>query len=139
VYNTFPPTNGLHYDFWLPWGLYHSPVNQLQTVHNLEHGGIVIQWGDEVADEDVAALWNFYGGDRNAMLLAPLHELDGQIALEAWTAPPRDERAPEEFGEGRLALCPRFDEDAFTAFRDTYRYRGPESWKIERALLEPGL
>lgn len=136
-YNTFPPTNGQHHVYWAPFGLYQTPVNQLQAVHNLEHGGIVVQYGDKVSSENLKGMDGFYFSDRNALLLAPLPELGAQIALAAWTAPPPSERAKGDFGEGRLALCPRFDDDAFTAFRDAYRYRGLEAPKKEN--LEPGL
>src|SRR5438128_6727083 len=44
-YNSFPPTSGPHYFQPALWGFYDSPLaSQVQEVHNLEHGGIVIQW-----------------------------------------------------------------------------------------------
>jgi hypothetical protein len=134
-HNTSPPTNGPHFYLWAPWGLHGDPVDQLQVVHNLEHGGIVVQYGDQISVSDFNALKAFYDGDSTALLVAPLTELGTQFALEAWTAPPESERAREDFGEGRLALCPRFDDDAFTAFRDAYRYRGPESERFPREAL----
>jgi hypothetical protein len=139
AYNTFPPTNGLHYVYWAPWALYRAPVSQLQTVHNLEHGGIVLQYGYRVPESEKSKVRDFYFRDRNGMLVAPLRGLGAEIALEAWTAPPIQKRAKGDFGKGHVALCPRFDEEAFSAFRDAYRYHGPESRKYDRALLEPGL
>ena len=44
-YNSFPPTSGKHYYVPAVWGSYDSPVSEYQAIHNLEHGGIVIQYG----------------------------------------------------------------------------------------------
>ena len=135
-HNTFPPTNGRHYEFWAPWALYRTPVNQLQLVHNLEHGGIVVQHG-RVTEADILGIGSFYYDDPNAIVVAPLPQLEGQISLQAWTAPPPGERRRGDFGEGRLALCPRFDAAAAEAFRDAYRYRGLEPFPP--GALQPGL
>ena len=51
-WNTVPPTSGPHYEVPAIWGSYDEPVNQAQLVHNLEHGGIAIQFGDEVPRRD---------------------------------------------------------------------------------------
>jgi hypothetical protein len=120
-YKTDPPTSGSHYFLPAVWGIYERPINQVQAVHNLEHGGIVIQYGDDVPEEDVSRIETFYRDDPNAMLVAPLPRLGDQIALTAWT---------------HLAKLPRFDEEAFTAFRDAYRGKGPERFEIED--LQPG-
>ena len=135
-HNTFPPTNGPHYVFWAPWALYRTPVNQLQLVHNLEHGGIVIQIGDRVANADVSRVVSFYYDDPNALVVAPLQRLGGRISLQAWTSAPPSERSRGDFGEGRLALCTEFDKTAFAAFRDAYRLRGPE--QVNPEALKPG-
>ncbi len=31
-----------------------------------------------------------------------------------------------DYGVGHIAVCPRFDEEAFAAFRSAYRGEGPE-------------
>jgi Protein of unknown function (DUF3105) len=120
-YKTDPPTSGPHYGITAVWGIYDRPVNQRQAVHNLEHGGIVIQYGDDVPQAEVQKIAEFYREDPNAMLVAPLPRLGDQIALTAWT---------------HLAKLPRFDQEAFEAFRDTYRGKGPEPFDVDD--LQPG-
>jgi hypothetical protein len=120
-YETDPPTSGSHYFLPAVWGIYERPINQVQAVHNLEHGGIVIQYGDDVPDADIQRITEFYNDDPNGLLVAPLPRLGDQIALTAWT---------------HLAKLPRFDQEAFEAFRDAYRGKGPEPFETED--LQPG-
>jgi hypothetical protein len=120
-YKTFPPTSGTHYALPAIWDLYERPVNELQAVHNLEHGGIIIQYGDKVPRATVNQIVEFYRESPNGMLVAPLPKLGDKIALTAWT---------------HLAKLPTFDEGAFKAFRDAYRGKGPEPFETED--LQPG-
>jgi Protein of unknown function (DUF3105) len=121
-YNSFPPTSGRHYYIPAVWGSYDAPVSEYQAVHNLEHGGIVIQYGPGVSKATIAKIGDFYQADPVALLVAPLPKLGNKVALTAWT---------------HLAVCPAFDQKAFTAFRDLFRYQGPE--KFPPADLQPGM
>ena len=121
-YNSFPPTSGKHYYVPAVWGSYDAPVSEYQAIHNLEHGGIVIQYGKGVSEDTVSQVGDFYQSDPVALLVAPLPKLGNKVALTAWT---------------HLALCPGFDEKAFKAFRDAYRYQGPE--KFPPNALQPGM
>ena len=132
-WNTNPPTSGPHHGQWVIWGQYDEPVPLASAVHNLEHGGIVMYYGRNVTDAEVQQLIGFYRDDATAMLLAPLPSLGDKIALTAWYTP-----SENDTGQGVLAECTRFDEGAFEAFRDAYRFHGPESSVIPRANLEPG-
>jgi Protein of unknown function (DUF3105) len=120
-YNSTPPTSGDHYAVPVIWGAYDAPVEQARQVHNLEHGGIVIQYGDDVPRATLAELQDFYNDDPNGLLLAPLPSLNDQIAVAAWT---------------QLAKCRQFDRDAFEAFRDEFRAKGPEPRRVSD--LAPG-
>lgn len=120
-YNSFPATSGPHYFQWVLWGIYDQPVRQIQQIHNLEHGGIVIQYGSKVPPATVAKIASFYRSDANAMLVAPLPVLGNKIALEAWT---------------HLGTCTDFNQKAFTKFRDALRYHGPEHYP--KSFLQPG-
>jgi Protein of unknown function (DUF3105) len=135
-YNTNPPTSGLHFPSTILWGMYDSPVDRLRSVHNLEHGGIMIHYGPKVPNGTVAQLREFYQDDPNGIVIAPLPSLGNKISLAAWTFDlgRLNERGYE--GEGRLAIMPRFDEGVFQAFVDEYRFKGPE--RFEPADLEPG-
>jgi hypothetical protein len=110
-YKTSPPTSGNHYAIPVVWNAYDSPVEPERVVHNLEHGGIVIQYGKDVPESTVNELREFYMSDPNGLVLAPLPSLNNQIAVTAWT---------------HLAKCRTFDQGAFEAFRDEFRAKGPE-------------
>lgn len=121
-YNSFPPTSGRHYFQPALWGFYDDPLaSQVQVVHNLEHGGVVVQWGSGVPSTTVEQLRGFWQDSPNGMLMAPLPKLGDKIALTAWT---------------HLATCRSFDEGAFKAFRDAYRTKGPERFPL--SALQPG-
>lgn len=121
-YNSFPPTSGPHNQTPAIWNIYDEPIEQFILVHNLEHGGIVVQYGDEVPAETVAQIRDWYAsGDRNGILVAPFPELGDKIALTAWT---------------QLSTCPVFDQNAFDAFVELHRYKGPERFPPE--ALVPG-
>jgi hypothetical protein len=137
-WNSFPPTSGPHYGQWVIWGEYDSPVRLTESVHNLEHGGIVIFYGKDVSQAQIEQLRRFYRDDPTAMLLAPLPKLGNKIALSAWYAPLAEkpgEARPD--ARGILAECTRYDEKAFKAFRSTYRFHGPE--RIPPESLQPGM
>jgi uncharacterized protein DUF3105 len=137
-WNSFPPTSGPHYGQWVIWGDYDESVRLTESVHNLEHGGIVIFYGKDVSQAQIDELRRFYRDDPDAMLLAPLPKLANKIALSAWYAPLAEkegQKRPE--ARGILAECTAFDEQAFKAFRDTYRFHGPE--RIPAESLQPGM
>jgi uncharacterized protein DUF3105 len=137
-WNSFPPTSGPHYAQPVIWGDYEDPVRLTQSVHNLEHGGIVIFYGKDVSQAQIEQLRRFYREDPTAMLLAPLPKLANKIALSAWYAPHAEQPGQaRRDAKGVLAKCTHFDEGAFKAFRSTYRYKGPERFPPES--LQPGM
>jgi Protein of unknown function (DUF3105) len=135
-YNTDPPTSGLHHPTTLIWGIYDSPIDQLRSVHNLEHGGVMIQYGSGVSAGVIGQIQEFYRDDPNGLVVAARPRLGNRISLAAWTFDQARlvERGYE--GEGRLALCPTYDEGAFRKFVDEYRFRGPE--RPDPETLTPG-
>jgi hypothetical protein len=134
-WNTDPPSSGPHFGQWVPWDVYAEPVEQIRLVHNLEHGGIAIQYGDDVPAGTAEQLEQFWREDPNGTVVAPLPKLGDQIALTAWNAPEL-EVGGQQRGTGYVAKCPRFDEDAFDTFRDELRFKGPE--RFPEDALEPG-
>lgn len=120
-YNSFPPTSGPHYFQPIPWGIYPTSFSQVQGVHNLEHGGILIQYGRKVPRTTVDKMTAFVDSDPRGMLMAPLPELGARVALTAWT---------------HLSTCTRFDDEAFKTFRDAFRAKGPERFPLND--LQPG-
>ncbi len=121
-YNSFPPTSGPHHPQYAIWNEYDRPVQQVRLVHNLEHGGIVVQYGDEVPPATVDEITTWYQQDPTAIVVAPLPGLGDKVAMTAWT---------------ELATCPGFDEAAFDAFRDAHIFNGPE--RFPEGQLQPGM
>jgi hypothetical protein len=122
AYNSFPATSGPHAAEWVIWNAYSAPLPALNLVHNLEHGGIVVQFGPDLPEEDLQAVAEWYLEDPVALVLAPQPELEDRIALTAWT---------------HLMTCDGFDVEEFTGFRDEFRFNGPEAIPPEN--LQPGM
>lgn len=120
-YNSFPPTSGPHHPQPALWGFYDRPVPFISSTHNLEHGGILVQWGKDVPQETLDQIRTWYNADPDGILAAPLqgNALPDKVALTAW---------------GHLAVCPGFDQNAFDEFRDAYRFKGPERLPLEAML-----
>lgn len=47
-----PPTSGDHANA-LPWGVYQDEVDDVNTIHNLEHGGVYISYRPDVPPEHI--------------------------------------------------------------------------------------
>ena len=132
-YNSFPPSQGPHHPQALGFDLYPQPVEQLNLVHNLEHGGMAVQYGDQISTEDIAAIAAWWDADPNGLVVAPLPALEQNIALHAWTTETADDY---DNSLGRLAYCTSFDQSAFDAFKRAFRGKGPE--RIPVSALTPG-
>ena len=124
-YNSFPPTTGTHFQYPAKFNLYTMALPQLVVVHNLEHGGIAIQYGRKVPKATVRKIKAWYLKDTNGLLVAPLPALGGKIALTAWNAEPYRGSVPDP-GHGYVGMCSRFDETAFDAFVKSHRYKSGE-------------
>jgi Protein of unknown function (DUF3105) len=134
-WNSDPPSNGPHYSQPALWGNYNDPVAQVQAVHNLEHGGMLIEYGSTVPRATIESISRFYDESPNGMLVFRYPKLKKKIALVAWTA---DEDRIEGrsatggyHGEGRVAICNGFNEKAFDLFRDRFRAKGPERFPLD--------
>ena len=129
-YNTDPPSNGSHYYQPAVWDFYTTPAAPIQVVHNQEHGGVILWWGNKVPSSTVDELRTFYDSSQDAMLGTPYAKLGNKVAITAWTSPSGG------LGQGHAAVCPTFNEKAFKAFRDAYRGQGPERYPVD--VLTPG-
>jgi hypothetical protein len=139
-WNTDPPSNGQHYPQWAVWGFYTTPINPRQVVHNEEHGGVILWWGSKVPQSTVAQLHTFYDQQPDGSFGTPYPKLGSKIAITAWTGDPTHYQQNGYYGQGHIAKCPSYTaktEQAFTAFRDAYRGKGPEG--IPLSADEPGL
>ncbi|HEU5065433.1 MAG TPA: DUF3105 domain-containing protein [Gaiellaceae bacterium] len=131
TYNSFPPSSGPHYQQAAPWGIYEDPIKQTILVHNLEHGGIVIQYGD-VGEETVKDIQSFYQDDPYGLVVAPYPKLGKKIAFTAWNEPryARNESEPGQVdaGDGHVMTCTEWDADAAKRFRDERRNKAGERY-----------
>src|SRR5437762_3358493 len=50
AYNSDPPTSGPHLPYIAPWGVHTRPIPPPLQVHNLEDGGVLIQYNCECPD-----------------------------------------------------------------------------------------
>ena len=142
---SFPRVTGPHHPQTVIYGEYQEPVNQLQLVHNLEHGAVVVQWGADVAEETVNAIRAWYRTDPRGLVIAPLPSVEqaeplrDEITLGAWVVErenPDDPASRITKQDGKLAICSAFDEDAFNEFLDDYRGKGPEGFTLDQ--MAPG-
>jgi len=129
-WTTSPPTSGPHFGQPAIWGSFKEPLLQAQVVHNLEHGGVYMQYGPGVPKATVDQLQSFYDKNRNGTLLAPLPTLGSKIAIGAWTT--KDGKSDD--GTVYLAKCTNFDEDAYAAFFAANQFKGPERHSMNTML-----
>jgi Protein of unknown function (DUF3105) len=134
-WNSSPPTSGPHYGVPAVWDFYDEDVPLVQTVHNLEHGGVVVLYGPQFPKADVAKIREWYAQDPNGLVVAPLKTNKNKVTLSAWTAPDAS-TGTRDRGRGWLATGTKFDKAAFDAFVKAHRYKGPERLLPEQ--LAPG-
>jgi hypothetical protein len=120
-WNSVPPTSGRHYYQPLIFGQYDQPVVEIQAVHNLEHGAMILQYGNKVSQAQIDAITEWYRKDPNALVVAPLPALGTKVAMTAWT---------------RWSECTGFNTKAASTFRSAFRYHAPE--KFPHSFLNPG-
>ncbi len=106
-YNSDPPTSGPHLPYLAPWGIHTEPIPKELQVHNLEDGGVLVQYncpqGCPDLVEKLRAIVNRY---ERQVVLAPYPGMDHRIALTAW---------------GRIDKFDTFDEKGIVRFIDAYR------------------
>jgi hypothetical protein len=114
-YKSTPPTSGAHNPTPAHDQAYlKSPGNE-HLVHALEHGRVIYWFKPNATDKVRGALKALYDEDKTLTVLAPdVKPMPYEVAATAWT---------------KLVGCPAYNDkvpDAFRAFRDAYRLKGPE-------------
>lgn len=106
-YNSKPPTSGPHLPYLAPWGVHTEPIQNELQVHNLEDGGVLVQYncpgGCPELVEKLKAIVQKYD---HQVILAPYPGMQQRIALTAWT---------------RLDAFDEFDEARIQRFINAYR------------------
>lgn len=104
-YNSDPPTSGSHVSWLAPWGIHTVPVPKEVQVHNLEDGGVVVQYNCD-CPELQAKLRAIVERYPTQVILAPYPGMDRRIALTAW---------------GRIDKFDELDETRIVRFIKAYR------------------
>ena len=104
-YNSEPPTSGPHLPYIAPWGFHTRPISPELQVHNLEDGGVMVQYNC-TCPELVDKLRGVVSRYDKHVILAPYPDMKSRIALTAWT---------------RLERLEEFDEKRIVRFIDSYR------------------
>ncbi|MGH2706070.1 MAG: DUF3105 domain-containing protein [Actinomycetota bacterium] len=110
AYNSNPPTSGWHYASPAGWGDYDQRVETETLVHNLEHGGVVVQYKD-LPDRQLDQLLKLVDGYAEGVIVAPNPKIDKPIAITAWR---------------HLMTCQRFSEPVVKDFIKERCGKGPE-------------
>jgi hypothetical protein len=95
AYNSDPPTSGPHLPYIAPWGVHTRPIPLELQVHNLEDGGVVVQYNC-TCPEIVDKLRGIVGKYDKHVILAPYPGMKSRIALTAWTRLDRFEELDEK-------------------------------------------
>ena len=110
------PLSGTHWPSWVDPGFYTEPREKGQLIHSLEHGMIVIYYGqlDDEAESRLHAWTNRFNGDWSGLVVVPHPRLRNrqELVVTAW--------------QHRLDLN-EFDPAAIAAFMDEFRGKGPEN------------
>ncbi len=105
AYNSVPPTSGPHLPQIARWGVHSEAIPDEMQVHNLEDGGVMVQYNGLVTDETISRLEQVVRDYGKHVTLAPYPDMDSPIALTAW---------------GRIDKLDTFDRDRILRFIDTY-------------------
>jgi uncharacterized protein DUF3105 len=85
-YNSDPPTSGPHLPYIASWGVYNEPIVKELQVHNLEDGGVLVQYNCPSGCPDlVGKLKAIVEKYPEHVILAPYPGMKTRIALTAWT------------------------------------------------------
>lgn len=103
-YNSDPPTSGPHTPYIASWGVHDAPVPKEMQVHNLEDGGVVIQYYCTNCEEMIKKLETIVR-QYERIVLAPYPGLDTLIATTAW---------------GRIDKLKEYDEKRIIRFINAY-------------------
>lgn len=119
-YNSKPPTSGPHVHNVAKWGVYRRQIPDELQVHNLEDGGVLVQYDCKDCKEMVKKLeklgWRYLkkakaeskGGKRSRyghLIVAPYSNIGAKIALTAW---------------GRIDKFDDYDESRIERFIEAY-------------------
>ncbi len=101
TYNSNPPTSGPHLPYIAPWGISETSIPKELQVHNLEDGGVVVQYNCPQTSQECKTLIEKLAQivrRYDHIVLAPYPGMSHKIALTAWS---RIDKF-NEFNEARI-------------------------------------
>jgi len=107
-YNSSPPTSGPRLPFIADWGIHRVPVPLELQSHNLEHGGVLLQYNCPQGCPELVNRLETLARQRDNVLVAPYPWMNDRLALTAW---------------GHLLFLDALDEARVRAFLDAYAGR----------------
>ena len=108
TYSSNPPTSGPHLSSIEPWGIRTRPISKELQVHNLEDGGVIVQYDCPETSQECRSLVEKLARivrRYDHAILAPYPKMSHKIALTAWT---------------RIDKFNEFDEERIVRFIDAY-------------------
>ena len=111
-YNSDPPTSGPHAPAAAACGIYREAPPDINLVHDLEHGVIVIYYDPATASDARDDLENFARDAGTHVIVAPRDGMASPITLTAWT---------------HMLTLDGYDAAAIDAFYGEFAQRGPEA------------
>ncbi|MFZ5588374.1 MAG: DUF3105 domain-containing protein [Pseudomonadota bacterium] len=97
-YNSNPPTSGPHTPYIAEWGVHKVPVPREVQVHNLEDGGVMVQYHCAQPCDELVKKLEAFAGQYDRIIVAPYPLMTTKIALTAW----QRIETMEEFDEQRI-------------------------------------
>lgn len=105
-YSTDPPTSGPHVNKILLWGVSTTPLVKEKAVHNLEDGGVIINYRPDLDKASISRIEDIARSYDTDVLMAPYPGLSNPVVLTAW---------------GRIDRLTSLDEGRIKRFVDAYR------------------
>jgi Protein of unknown function (DUF3105) len=108
TYNSDPPSSGPHVPQIAAWGIHPQPIPKEYQVHNLEDGGVAVQYNCPAGEASCKTLIDQLTEivrKYDHIVLAPYPGMSNKIALTAWT---------------RIDKFDEFDEKRIVRFIEAY-------------------
>ena len=115
AYVTATPTSGTHAASSPRCGIYDQQMPAEFAVHSLEHGAVVIWYQPSLATEEISGLEAVVNRFEDRVILSPNAELSQPVVATGWNRLKAYDGADPELEQ----------------FIETYRNRGPESFRCE--------
>lgn len=116
-YKANPPASGDHYGVPANWGVYDHEIPDEAAVHNLEHGGVWINYKPEIPETAKEKLIEI-AKSGSKIILTPRSKNDSLIAVVSW---------------GRIYKTESFNEETIRNFVLKYENTGPEG-KVPKSM-----